>query len=53
MSAKENEYKLEKSQSQIENPDYAENKIKIDKMKENTIRELVKITDTDMNERHL
>ena len=33
-SAIENEYnKLEKSQTQLENPDYSENKIKIDEMK--------------------
>ena len=34
--AKENQFhKLEKSQPQIENPDYTENKILIDEMKQN------------------
>ena len=40
-SAKENEYnKLENSQPQIENPDYRENKIYIDEMKQDIIKEI-------------
>ena len=43
--ATENEHrKLKNSQPQIENPDYTENKIKIDEMKQNIIRELVTVT---------
>ena len=40
--------KLKNSQPQIENPDCTENKIKIDEMKQNLIRELAKTTNTDM-----
>ena len=40
--------KSENSQPRIENPDYTENKIKIDEMKENIIRERAKVTNTDM-----
>ena len=47
-ATKNNHSKLENSQPQIENPDYTENNIKIDEMKQNIIRELIKITDTDM-----
>ena len=43
--------KLENNQLQIENPDDTENKIKIDKMKQNIIRELAKVTNTDMKDR--
>ena len=50
-SATENENsKFENSQSQIENPDFMENKIRIDEMKENIIRELAKLTNRDMKD---
>ena len=49
--ATENEYnKFENNQPQIEKPDYTENKIKIDEMKQNMIRELAKLTNTDMKD---
>ena len=41
----------ENSQPQIENPDYSENKIKIDEMKQNLIRELAKVTNINMKDR--
>ena len=50
--ATENEYnKLENSQPRIENPDYTENEIKINEMKQNIIREHSKITGSDMKDR--
>ena len=48
-SATENEYnKLGNCQTQIENGGYTENKIK---MKQNIIRDLAKVTNTDMKYR--
>ena len=48
----ENEYNnLEKSQPQIEKPDYIENKTKINKMKQNVIREVAKVTNTYMKDK--
>ena len=50
--AAENIYnKLENIQPQIENPNNTENKIKIDKMKQNIIRKLTKVTNTDMKDK--
>ena len=50
--ATENEHdELENSQLPIENPDFTESKIKIDEMKQNISRELVKAPNTDMKER--
>ena len=50
-SATENEFnKLENSQPQIENLDYSENKIKIDKIKQNIIKELAKVINTNMKD---
>ena len=52
ISATENEFnKLENRQPQIENPDFTENKIKIDEMKLDIIREYAKVTNTDMKDR--
>ena len=42
-------YKLQNIQLQIENPDYIENKIKIDEMKQNIFRQLAKLTKYNMN----
>ena len=48
----ENEYsKLKNSQPHAENHDNAENKIKIDEMRQNKIRELAIVTYTDMKVR--
>ena len=52
--ATENEYnELEYCHPQIKTPDYTENKIKIDEMKQNIIRELTKVTSNDMKVRAL
>ena len=51
LSATDNEYsKLENSQLQIENLNYAENKMKIDEMNENINNELVKVTNNNMKD---
>ena len=51
-SVTKNEYnKSENCQPQIENPNYIENKIKINEMKQNIIREIIKVTNTDMKDR--
>ena len=48
----ENDYnKLENSQSQIETLDYTENKINIDEIRQNIIRENAWVTNTDMKDR--
>ena len=53
-SARENEYnKGENSQSQEENPNYTENEFKIDEMKQNIIRKLAKVTNTDLKDKSL
>ena len=50
--ATENEFiELEKSQHQIENPVNIKNKIKIDQMKQNIIKEFSKVTNPDMKNR--
>ena len=51
-SATKNEYnKFENSQLQTENSDYTESKIEINKMRQNIIRELAKVTNNDMKDR--
>ena len=49
-------YKLENRQLQIESPDYTKkkkkNKIKINKIKQNIIREIVKVTNADLKDRN-
>ena len=42
--------KIENRLSQKENPHFTENKVKIEEMKQNIIKELTKLTNTDMKE---
>ena len=43
--------KLKNSQAHVENRDFTENRIKIDQMKHNCIRELAKVTNTDRKDK--
>ena len=51
-AAKENKFnKFKNNQPQIENPEYTENKIKIDEMKDNMIRVLAEINSTHIKDK--